>query len=128
MKKLFKIAASVAAFLFIAVLIIKPATAQKSDGGSKPIPDDVMKIVKRSCIACHSKTGKNMAIAFVSFTKWNEYSPKKQAAKSNTMCKMVSKDKMPPRNYRKSFPEVILTKDEVKKICDWAQTLQVTKK
>ena len=128
MKKLFSIAAIVAAFLFIAVLIIKPVIAQKGDGGNKPIPEDVMKIAKKSCVNCHSEPGKNMALAFVNLTKWSEYSPKKQAAKADAMCDMVTKEKMPPKNFKDSHPEGIPSKVEIKTICDWAQSLKVTKK
>jgi hypothetical protein len=41
------------------------------------------------------------------------------------MCKELSKGKMPPKSFREDHPEAIPTSDEIKTICDWAQSLQV---
>lgn len=128
MKKFISIAVSVTSALFITTLIINPVTAQKSGGGNKPIPDGIMKIADKSCVHCHTVPGNSMALSHVNLSKWDKYSPKKQAAKAKAMCNMVTKDMMPPKKFRESHPDSVPDKDEVKTICDWAQSLKVTKK
>jgi hypothetical protein len=52
----------------------------------------------------------------------------KQADKAADMCKMVSKDKMPPKSFREKNPGAAPSKDEAKIICDWATSIQIVKK
>ena len=131
MKKLISIAVAVASVLFITALIITPVTIQsapKGDGGGKPIPESIMKIAQKSCVNCHTEPGNFMALSHVNLSNWDKYTPEKQAAKAKAMCNMVSKDKMPPKKFREDHPNGVPSKDEIKTICDWAQSLQVTKK
>ena len=109
---------------FITSLIIIPVTiqsAQKDCNGSKPISDDVMKIAKKSCVHCHTEPGNKMALAHLNLSNWDKFSPDKQADKAKAMCKMVSKGKMPPKNFREKHPDGVPSKAEIKTICDWAQ-------
>ena len=104
MKNLIRIAITVSCALFITALIINPVsaqTAQKTSEGGKPIPDAVMKFVEKSCVNCHAEPGNKMALSLVNLTKWDTYSPEKQASKAKAMSKMVSKKKMPPKNFKK---------------------------
>jgi Haem-binding domain len=131
MKKLISITVAVASVLFITALIINPVTTQsapKSGDGIKPIPDAVMKIAEKSCVKCHTEPGNGMALAHVNLSKWDKYSPEKQAAKAKAMCNMVTKDKMPPKKFREEHPDGVPSKEEIKTICDWAQSLQIPKK
>ena len=131
MKKLFKIYVAVASVLFITALIINPVSAQSAQKGgekSKAIPDSVMKIAEKSCVSCHAEPGNGMALSHVNLSKWDKYSPEKQAAKAKDMCNMVSKGKMPKKSFTDKHPEGIPTKDDIKTLCAWAESLQVTKK
>jgi hypothetical protein len=132
MKNLFRIAIAVVGALFITTMIINPLsaqTAQKSSPVGKPIPENVMKIAEKSCMKCHTEPGGNgMAASIINLSKWDAYSPEKQAAKAKSMCKMVSKNKMPPKNFKKSHPDGIPSKEEIATICDWSQSLQPPKK
>lgn len=128
MKKPIRYAFVVASVLFVTGLFINTATAQKSGSGSKPIPENIMKVAKKSCVNCHTKPGSFMALTLLNLSKWDKYTPEKQSAKANAMCYMVSKDKMPPKHFRKNNPDGVPTKEEIKTICDWAQSIQVTKK
>ena len=124
MKKLITIAVAFLSILLITAQINIPLYNQstlKSAGVSKPISDKVMKIVKKSCGNCHSEPGNGMALAHINLTNWDKYSPEKQAAKAKTMCNMVSKGKMPPKNFREKHPDGISSKEEIKTICEWAQ-------
>ena len=131
MKKSLRISVVVASILFVTALIINPLTIQsapKSGSGSKPISDVVMKIADKSCVKCHTEGGNGMALMHLNLSNWDKYSPDKQAAKAKAMCNMVSKEKMPPKKFRESHPDGVPTKAEIKTICDWAESIQVTKK
>jgi len=128
MKKLIIIGVAVIGFFFIAALIIKPVTASKDEIISVPISDSVIIIAQKSCVSCHTEPGNGMALTAVNLSKWDAYSPEKQVSKAKAMCKMVSKNKMPPRNFRAKHPESILTQEDIKTICDWAKSLKSIEK
>jgi hypothetical protein len=131
MKKIIMITVAVASVLFMTALIVNPVSAQtakKSVGDNKPIPSAVMKIAEKSCVNCHTEPGNGMALMHVNLSNWDKYSPEKQADKAKAMCNMVTKDKMPPKKFRSTHPDGIPSKDEIKTICDWAESLQVPKK
>jgi hypothetical protein len=117
--------------LFFAALIAIPVSAQpaqKTSDIQKPIPADVMKLLGKSCVTCHSDQGGKMAMSVLNITSWEKYSSKKQAAKANSMCKMVTKDKMPPKSFREGNPDAVLTQEDIKLLCDWARSLKPAKK
>ncbi len=92
---------------------------------SKAIPDNVLRILNKSCFDCHSEPGNGMAQMHVNLSNWDKYSSKKQVAKAKAMCGMVSKGKMPTKNYRKNHPENVPTDDEIRILCNWAKSLKV---
>jgi hypothetical protein len=112
-------------------MILNKTAAQSSTKKgivSKPISPSVMKIAERSCLKCHTEPGNGMALAHLNLSNWDKFSMEKQADKAKDMCKMVSKDKMPPKSFREKNPDGIPTQKEVKTICDWAQSIQIIKK
>lgn len=121
MKKFALIAAAIAAVISFTAFMNNPVSWQSSQK-NKPIPDDVLKITKKSCINCHAEPGKKLALAHVNLSKWDTYTLAKQAAKSSAMCDMISKGKMPPKQFRKKNPDFVITKDEIKTICDWSES------
>jgi hypothetical protein len=131
MKKSISITVAVVCVLFITALIINQLTAQASPKGvavSKAIPAGVMKIADKSCVKCHTEPGEFMALSHLNLSNWDKYSPEKQAAKAKAMCTMVTKDKMPPKGFRAKHPEGVPSEEELKTICNWAESLQVAKK
>jgi hypothetical protein len=130
MKKLLKISIAAIGIFMITALIIIPMTAQSAtqNGGGKAIPESVMKIANKSCVKCHTEGGNGMALMHLNLSNWDKYSPEKQASKAKDMCKMVTKDKMPPKNFRESHPDGVPSEAEIKTICDWAASIQVSKK
>ena len=131
MKKLTRLVIAAASTIFIVALMIIPVSAQTTQPAgtkSNPLPDAINKIVEKTCVKCHAEPGNAMAQTHVNLTKWAEYSSEKQASKAKSMCNMVTKGKMPPKNFRKENPDVIPTAEEIKTICDWSQSLQVPKK
>jgi hypothetical protein len=130
MKKTVKLQALVAGILFTAALLINPFASHSASPGSggKAIPESVMKIAGKSCVKCHTEGGNGMALMHLNLSTWDKFSPDKQASKAKDMCKMVTKDKMPPKSFRESHKDGIPSQDEIKTICDWAESIQVTKK
>jgi hypothetical protein len=131
MKKSIWITVSVVCVIFVTSLIINQLTAQSSTKGgiiSKPIPANVMKIAEKSCVKCHTEPGNGMALAHLNLSNWDKFSMEKQADRAKEMCNMVSKDKMPPKSFREKNPDGVPTKEEVKTICDWAQSIRIIKK
>ncbi|MDP4268739.1 MAG: heme-binding domain-containing protein [Bacteroidota bacterium] len=119
--------ANVFCFSFLIIGPVAAQSATENENGSKPLPEAIVRIVQKSCISCHSEHGNFKATLHLNFTKWNKYPAVKQSAKANNMCKVLSKGVMPPKKMRKAHPERIPTEQEVKMICDWAQSLQVSK-
>jgi hypothetical protein len=131
MNKSVKFTIGIACSVFCTAFILNTVsaqTAQKDKAATKPIPADVLKVAEKSCVKCHTEPGNKMALSMVNLSYWDKYSPEKQASKANTMCKMVTKGKMPPKSYRKEHPDGLPTKDDIKIICDWAASLQMPKK
>jgi hypothetical protein len=116
---------------FIGIMCIanplKAQTAQTPADSLKPIPDEVLTVLKKSCFDCHSEPGKIMPLEKLNFTKWNEYKAEKQAAKANAMCEEVTKGKMPPSKYREKNPDAVPTADDLKILCDWVKAMQAVK-
>jgi hypothetical protein len=125
MKKYLIICSGVVCTLFIMAIFVNQMFAQtsKTEGG-KAIPENIVKIADRSCVKCHAEPGSAMALSHLNITKWDKYSPEKQAAKAKDMCTQLTKDKMPPKKFRDKNPGAAPTKDEIKIFCDWAQSLQ----
>ena len=131
MKKAISITFAILGIVFLTSMIMNHSSAQSSqkDGiVSKPISPAVMKIAERSCVKCHTEGGNGMALMHLNLSNWDKFSLEKQADKAKDMCKMVSKNKMPPKSFREKNPGAAPSKDEVKIICDWATSIQIVKK
>lgn len=131
MKKQISIAATVAGLLFFTAAILLPLPGQsstKDKGQGAPIPSNIMKIAEKSCVKCHTEPGNFMAISHLNLSNWEKYSPEKQASKAKAMCKMVTKDKMPPKKFRADHPDGVPSQEEINTICKWAESLQIPKK
>jgi hypothetical protein len=126
MKKIIKISVAITCVFIFTAFIANPVSAQTKPA-SHPIPADVVKIAEKSCKKCHMEPGNEMALSHNNLSKWDKYSPEKQAEKAELMCKKVTKGKMPPKHFRKENPDKIPTAADVKVICDWAATIQPPK-
>jgi hypothetical protein len=130
MKKLVIIPFALIGVLFIYAFASTQSSIQTvlKDGPESSLPDSIMNIAKKSCMHCHSEPGDPMALMHLDLSNWHKYSPEKQAAKAKAMCTMVTKDKMPPKSFRKNNPNGVPSEKELNIICNWAQSIQVTKK
>ena len=120
---------SVLLLIFCAFAFSSGKSAPASNSGSvakadsSTIPPAVHKIMVTSCLACHGEGGKGMALSHVKMSEWSSYSPEKQASKSEDMCKIVTKGKMPPKGFLKDHPEAALTPEQIATICSWSESL-----
>ena len=128
MKKLLSIVGVIAAVLILGIWISNPLKAADKDKMGKPIPANIMKIAEKSCMKCHASGGNGMALSHLNLSNWDKYSAEKQADKAAAMCKMVTKDKMPPKSFREKNPNDVPTKDEIKQICDWSTSIMMPSK
>jgi hypothetical protein len=126
MKKLTIIFIVVAGVICVTAFMNKPGSPRAVQS-KKPIPNSVLMIIEKSCINCHVEPGKKLALAHVNLSRWDRYKAEKQANKSKDMCRMVSKGKMPPKGFKEKNPGFVITKEEIKTICDWSASIQVTK-
>jgi hypothetical protein len=130
MKKAIGLSLVVIGIVFFTSMIIHQTaqSSQKESTVSKAISPAVMKIAERSCLKCHAEGGNEMAMMHLNLSNWDKFSPEKKAGKAKDMCKMISKDKMPPKSFRENNPGAAPTQEEIKIICDWAESIQIPKK
>jgi len=132
MKKIFVMLLVTSLFFIVTAMVILPSNkvGQKSPKATiaKVIPDDLNIVFKKDCMACHGDEGSKMAMSKVNFSKWDTYSPEKQAKKAQAICKIITKGKMPPKGYKKNNPDSIPTQAEITSICNWANSLNVKTK
>ncbi len=121
MKRTFLVITSMAAVLFV---LGGAFTAKDNSTAGIEMPEDIGKIIKKSCIGCHSDKSKNTK----GKTKMNfdnllngKYSKGKQIAKLNSIVKTLSKGKMPPPKFLKKHPERALLPGELKTLSQWAK-------
>lgn len=129
-----KIGLIATAILVLLMIVMSQGVPLKAQNQDKPktvevksIPDSIMKIFNNSCISCHSKGGNFVAEAKLNFSKWDKYKAKKQARLSKDICRMLSKDAMPPKSARESKPETVPSKEQMKSICYWGAGLNKKK-
>lgn len=115
------------AFAFSGKSATSHDTGSKSNTDSSSVTPAVHQIMVNSCLACHGEGGKTLALSKVKMSEWDEYSPEKQASKSEDMCKMVTKGKMPPKGFLKDHPEAALTGEQITEICNWSESLNSDK-
>ena len=125
MKKLHSLLLATFAIAIVASIIFMPSTAKSSGPVKKAtataaMPDSIQKVFEKSCMSCHANDGNGMAKGRVNFSKWDSYSPEKQADKAKAICKVLTKGSMPPKGFCKSHPDDVPTKENVTAICKWA--------
>jgi len=97
-------------------------TGQEAPKHFASLPDDVNKIVTRSCISCHARSGKFLARIKLNFTDWSNYSAEKQKYKAEKMYEELKKGAMPPKAARERRPDLIPTEEQIAVIKKWAES------
>jgi hypothetical protein len=123
MKNTYAMMAAVVMIAIAAMVVMMPVKAvsqKESAAKSMALPDSVNKIVMVACAACHATGGNGMAEAHWKADKWDTYTPDKAASKAEAMCKQVTKGSMPPKSFKESHKDAVLTPQQVATICNWA--------
>jgi len=134
--------------LFVAMQFARPARIHRRITESQTIaavtrmPADVATVLQRSCGNCHSEdthwrwysnvapvswlqmADVGMARDVMNFSRWSNYTPAQQADRLRNIRDEVRSGDMPPWYYKPLHPGGWLSKDEVTRICTWAQTEQ----
>jgi hypothetical protein len=119
-------------FLYITLILSVSysfSLVAQSTGKEKqaPIPDDIMAVFQTSCMPCHGEKGGHLPTSKLKFTRWNGYGPNRQADKAAQICQEIKKGKMPPKGERTKHPEKIPSKEQIDRICKWAESLKYQK-
>lgn len=102
-----------------------PSSGEDKDKKAQiTIPEDISKILEKSCYPCHTSPGNKVAMMKLNLEKWNEYDGKKQVKKAGKMCSMTTKGSMPPKKFITENPDKVPTQEEIKAICDWAASVK----
>lgn len=131
MKKIIMYSLVLVGVLVLTKLLAGPSNIQNLQNGGdekKQLPPEVVSIVQKSCYNCHSETAKGLSKSLLNFSKWDELSSKKQTSKAKAICNLTTKGKMPPKGFLEKNPNATLTKEEIKVLCDWAESLKAVKK
>lgn len=114
---------SIAAVL--AFIPLKSVSQKQINQSAISIPDDVAKILQKSCTSCHDAGGNGIAMSMWNFSAWDTYSATKQSKKANAICNAVTNGSMPPSGIKQSNPERIPTEVQIGIVCKWASSLIV---
>jgi hypothetical protein len=127
MKKLsiFFLSGIIILFIFANFSLNRPQLIPDANTAKKEIPENVLKVIKKSCYGCHnSESGNEDAKAEISFDKWSGYSSFKKIGKLKEIHETVSKNEMPPKRFLKKYPERKLTELEAKALIEWTKKEQ----
>jgi mono/diheme cytochrome c family protein len=129
MKKLF-LANKIIKLLGILTIVtnINIASGQSGIKRQFEIPDNINKIFQVSCLQCHGSNGGRLPKSKLNFSRWASYGQFEEAKKASSICTSVSKGEMPPKSKRDSNPELILAKEQIALVCEWAALLRTEKK
>lgn len=98
-------------------------TGLKKVNTTQSIPENVMKILKTSCGACHSNSGGASAKAVLNLDTWDTYPAKKQIKKASAMYRAISNGSMPPKSYIDKNPGAALNAEKKEVINTWVKSL-----
>jgi mono/diheme cytochrome c family protein len=102
-------------------------TGLKKVSTTQSIPENVMKVLKTSCGACHSNSGGASAKAMLNLDAWDTYSAKKRIKKASSMYRAISNGSMPPKSYIDKNPDAALNAEKKELINTWVKSLSNSK-
>lgn len=148
MKKILKIIAIVFALAFIIIQFIRPDFTNPSINQAETleaatqVPDNVQKILNRSCKDCHSNETKypwysniQPSAWFLSdhiqegrkelnLSVWKTYEPRRQRRKLGEICEQVQSKEMPLPSYLWIHWDTKMSESDIKTLCDWTEEEQ----
>lgn len=148
MKKILKIIAIVFALAFIIIQFIRPdftnppINQAETLEAATQIPENVQKILNRSCKDCHSNETKypwysniQPSAWFLSdhiqegrkelnLSVWKTYEPRRQRRKLGEICEQVQSKEMPLPSYLWIHWDTKMSESDIKTLCDWTEEEQ----
>lgn len=148
MKKILKIIAIVFALAFIIIQFIRPdftnppINQAETLEAATQVPDNVQKILNRSCKDCHSNETKypwysniQPSAWFLSdhiqegrkelnLSVWKTYEPRRQRRKLGEICEQVQSKEMPLPSYLWIHWDTKMSESDIKTLCDWTEEEQ----
>ena len=145
MKKALKIIAVVLAVAFLAIQLIRPdftnppVNPAETLAASTAVPENVQRILNRSCADCHSHETRYPWYSYVqpsawfladhitegraelNFSVWATYQASRKKRKFEEICDQVRAREMPLPSYLWIHGEARLTDEDVKTLCDWTE-------
>ncbi len=144
MKKILKIIAVVLIIAFLAIQFYRPDRANPPTVQAETletttdVPENVARILTRSCNDCHSNETVypwysnvspfswlladhiNEGRRELNFSVWNTYTAKRKRHKYDEICEQATSGVMPHNQYLWLHREARLSAEDVKLLCDWA--------
>ena len=146
MKTTLKIIAVILILTFVGIQFIRPERSNPRTNSaevlsaSASVPDEISKIIERSCNDCHSNETRwpwysqiapfSWSVAEhvdhgreeLNFSAWGTYSVSKKERKLEEICDEVEHGGMPHYQYLWIHSEAALTESQVASICDWTRS------
>ncbi len=146
MKKILKITAVVLFVAFVAIQFYRPAKtnppiiAAETLEATARVPNEVAKILSRSCNDCHTNNSNypwysqvapmswgivehiNEGRRELNLSTWAIYDTKRKKHKLEEICEMVTSGEMPHYQYLWIHRDAQLSDDDKKILCDWTET------
>lgn len=146
MKRALQIIALVLFLAFVAIQFVRPdftnppVDAAQTLEATTQVPDDVEKILTRSCNDCHTNTtvypwySKIQPSAWflaghirdgrhaLNFSEWGTYENRRKKRKLGEVCEQVESKEMPLPSYLWIHWGAKMSDEEIKKVCDWTES------
>lgn len=106
----------------MAAFIINGAFISNPSKSSKDLPNDINKIVEKSCYGCHNTDSKNEdGKEELDFDKLNDLRKVKKITTLREIAEVVEKGEMPPKKMLEKYPDKKLTNQEKAALISWAK-------
>ena len=111
----FAISFLLACFLFLNSIVASAAII---------VPDNVTKIINKSCYSCHSTNSKDTkAKEKMNFDKFKYLKTYQIMAKWDKISEVAVNDEMPPKKFKKKHPEKALTMNDLDILTTWVNNM-----
>ncbi len=145
MKKALKITVLILFLAFIGIQFVRPVTtnppivAEQTLEAATQVPENVQKILTRSCSDCHTNNTNypwyskiSPASSFLAnhikdgrrnlnFSEWGTYETRLKRKKLDEVCEQISAREMPLPSYLWIHRDAKLSDNDIKTLCDWAE-------
>lgn len=146
MKRVLKIALISIALMFLGLQFVRPDFSNPPVNPSETIeataavPEDIKRLLARSCKDCHSNETIYPWYSNVSpfswfladhiaegrhelnFSIWGTYDSRKRVQKLEEICEVLEAGEMPLPSYLWIHRDAVLTEADAKLMCDWARS------